>query len=134
MEGVTVFGVGVGSGFNKDEVDEIASIPKSAYAFALNDFLALSAVLQDSLINQACYVPAVVPVKLIRPNQRLIWVKTYLNAVNKSSYYNVFCNLKLQVLFQKSAIQKKIALQIFTTEVIFCIEVEANLYLIGSAF
>ena len=61
-DGVTVFGVGVGSGFNENEVKEIASDPDSTYAFALANFLALTAVLQDALINQACLVSTVVPV------------------------------------------------------------------------
>ena len=59
---MTVFGVGVGSGFVETEVNTIASDPDSIYAYSLTEFSTLSSVLRDAVADQACSVPAVIPV------------------------------------------------------------------------
>ena len=60
--GVTVFGVGVGSGYNQLEINQIASDPDSKYAFEFTQFDSLSSVLRDRVAAQACKVPAQLPV------------------------------------------------------------------------
>ena len=59
---MTVFGVGIGSNFNAAEVNEIASDPDATYAFELTQFSELVSVLQDAIVDQACSVPADIPV------------------------------------------------------------------------
>ena len=60
--GVAVFGVGVGSGFHKSEINQIASDPDSTYAFEFTQFDELSFVLRNRVTAQACEVPAQLPV------------------------------------------------------------------------
>ena len=55
--------MGVGDGFYKREINQIATDPDSTYAFALDDFEKLSSVLKDKLAERACTVIAEVPVK-----------------------------------------------------------------------
>ena len=60
--GVTVFGVGVGTGYDQSEINQIASDPDSTYAFEFTQFNSLSSVLRDRVAAQACEVPAQLPV------------------------------------------------------------------------
>ncbi|CAK8678126.1 unnamed protein product [Clavelina lepadiformis] len=60
-DGVTVFGVGVGSGFVENEIREIASDPDSDYAFGLSQFDQLVNILKDRVSVQACKIPALIP-------------------------------------------------------------------------
>ena len=60
---MTVFGVGVGSEYNEDEVNEIASDPDAIYSYALTEFSELASVLQNAIADQACTVSADIPVR-----------------------------------------------------------------------
>ena len=62
---MTVFGVGVGSGYNEDEVNEIASDPDAVYSFALEEFSELVAVLLNAIADQACTISFDIPVRNI---------------------------------------------------------------------
>ena len=62
--GVTVFGVGIGSGYDKSEINQIASDPDSTYAFEFTQFDVLSSVLSGRVTEQACKVPGSLPVSL----------------------------------------------------------------------
>ncbi|XP_002129255.2 uncharacterized protein LOC100186070 [Ciona intestinalis] len=58
--GITVFGVGIGSGIDIAEVNEIASNPDSRYAFELTGFNLLN-VLSQRLTDESCLATASVP-------------------------------------------------------------------------
>ncbi|XP_076802484.1 uncharacterized protein LOC143446634 [Clavelina lepadiformis] len=60
-DGITVFGVGVGSGYVEDEIHAIASDPDSDYAFGLSQFDQLVTILEDRVSVQACKIPTVFP-------------------------------------------------------------------------
>ena len=62
--GVTVFGVGVGSRYDKTEINQIASDPDSTYAFEFTQFDELSSVLSGRVTEQACKEPAPLSVSL----------------------------------------------------------------------
>ena len=61
---ITVFGVGVGSRINEDELKEIANDPDSIHVFKLQRFDELLSVLKQSLTEKACDVSVEIPVKL----------------------------------------------------------------------
>jgi len=63
--GIRVFGVGVGSGIDESEINEIANDPDSVHAFTLQDFSQLLSVLKKSLSESACKVSAPIPVNII---------------------------------------------------------------------
>ena len=60
---MTVFGVGVGSGYDRAEINEIASDPDAAYAYEISQFSALATVLRDRVSEQACTAAAQIPVR-----------------------------------------------------------------------
>ena len=61
--GITVFAVGVGSGFNPVEINQIASDPDTQHASSLADFDALLEILTQQIAQESCTASAVVPVK-----------------------------------------------------------------------
>jgi len=72
-KGVTVFGVGIGRGFKKSEVDVIASDPDATYAYSLSEFSSLSSLLRDAVAHQACSVSAKIEVN----NKISFYINTY---------------------------------------------------------
>jgi len=58
-------GVGIGSGIDESEINEIANDPDSAHAFNLRDFGELLSVLKKTLSERACRVPVPIPVNII---------------------------------------------------------------------
>ena len=61
--GITVFAVGVGSGFNPAEINQIASDPDTQYASSLADFDALLEILTQQIAVESCTASALVPVR-----------------------------------------------------------------------
>ena len=99
-----MFGVGVGSGYNEDEVNEIASDPDAIYSYALTEFSELASVLQDAIADQACTVSVDIPVRNIAAV--LNWYYFYFSKpfLNMKILINMFAkhlNLKItQILTQ----------------------------------
>ncbi|XP_076803428.1 uncharacterized protein LOC143447287 isoform X2 [Clavelina lepadiformis] len=59
--GITVFAIGIGSGIDQNEINEIASDPDSQHAYTVADFSSLITYLKNTLLQQACTVSAAIP-------------------------------------------------------------------------